>query len=218
MKHDELPEMATERYLMNELSEADRDAFEAHFYDCAVCATQVRAGFALRHAIDDMEYPKPVPLPSPAPQPQAQVHQIRSRFNPNQWMPIAASFLVAVFGMYLLAVQPMQRLIAQQSRPAVAHAVDLRVVRSEDPTPVDNSNGPSVLNVAIEGDDRATSYGYTITGAAGRTLYTGTVSAEEVKAHDTVPIVIRQGTLAPGEYTLSVDTKPRSSIYLFAVR
>jgi len=42
--HDEaVSTMATERYMLGELSAEDRDAFEAHYFDCEVCAYGVKA-------------------------------------------------------------------------------------------------------------------------------------------------------------------------------
>jgi len=38
--------LATERYLLNEMSEVDRAAFEEHYFSCDVCAEDVKAGHA----------------------------------------------------------------------------------------------------------------------------------------------------------------------------
>jgi Putative zinc-finger len=37
----------TDRYLLRELDDAERDAFEAHYFECASCAQEVRAALAL---------------------------------------------------------------------------------------------------------------------------------------------------------------------------
>ena len=42
--HEAVRTMAAERYLLEELSDDERDAFEAHFFECAVCADSVRTG------------------------------------------------------------------------------------------------------------------------------------------------------------------------------
>lgn len=45
MKHNEAIEsLAAERYILDEMPDAERDAFEAHFFDCAECAEAVRDG------------------------------------------------------------------------------------------------------------------------------------------------------------------------------
>ena len=45
MEHDWATRLvAAERYLLGELSDAERDQFEEHFFDCPACAEEVRAG------------------------------------------------------------------------------------------------------------------------------------------------------------------------------
>ncbi len=39
--------MATERYLLDEMNDAEREAFEEHYFDCAVCAANVLDGASL---------------------------------------------------------------------------------------------------------------------------------------------------------------------------
>lgn len=43
MNHDNaIKTMAAERYILDELDPAERDAFEEHFFDCSVCTADVR--------------------------------------------------------------------------------------------------------------------------------------------------------------------------------
>lgn len=52
MQHGEaVATKASERYLLSEMSEPERFAFEAHYFDCEDCAEDVRAGFALVHGV-----------------------------------------------------------------------------------------------------------------------------------------------------------------------
>lgn len=218
MKHEEIPEKAADLYLMNELPAADRDAFQEHLSECDLCKTQVRAGEAFRELLSD---PREVPVPIPVPMPVRQQRPVRSRWHLSQLLPAAATFLIAISGMQVLVVQPLMRAQAMRRLPVVATAViPLRQqVRSENPAAVevDNSHGPSILNVDVVGDGRSTVYTYTITGGI-RPLYTRTIAAKDVNGHDSVLIVLQQGTLPPGDYTLRIDTKPRISTYLFRVR
>jgi len=49
MEHEQATTlMAAERYLLGELTDAERDQFEEHFFDCAVCAEDVRRGAIFR--------------------------------------------------------------------------------------------------------------------------------------------------------------------------
>src|SRR5262245_45837237 len=40
--------MASERYLLDEMSEVERFEFEAHYFDCALCADDVRLAHVIR--------------------------------------------------------------------------------------------------------------------------------------------------------------------------
>jgi hypothetical protein len=42
---------ATERYLLEEMSEIERHAFEDHYFDCTECAEDVRAGALMREGV-----------------------------------------------------------------------------------------------------------------------------------------------------------------------
>jgi hypothetical protein len=56
--------LTAERYLLDDLSDVERDAFEEHYFDCVVCADTVRAGatmFVNGHEL----VKKPVPVPKP---------------------------------------------------------------------------------------------------------------------------------------------------------
>ena len=47
----------TERYLLNELSESDREQFEEHFFSCADCARDVQSGAAFVEGIASFDAP-----------------------------------------------------------------------------------------------------------------------------------------------------------------
>lgn len=52
MTHSEAVQTsAAERYLLDELSELDRHAFEGHYFECDECAEEVRAGSMMREGV-----------------------------------------------------------------------------------------------------------------------------------------------------------------------
>jgi hypothetical protein len=52
MQHEEAVEtLASERYLLGEMNDAERDSFEEHFFSCAICADDVRGGAMLREGV-----------------------------------------------------------------------------------------------------------------------------------------------------------------------
>ncbi|MCM3879190.1 MAG: zf-HC2 domain-containing protein, partial [Vicinamibacterales bacterium] len=50
---------ASERYLLGEMSEIERYAFEEHFFSCSECAEDVRAGSLLREGTKAGLLPQP---------------------------------------------------------------------------------------------------------------------------------------------------------------
>jgi hypothetical protein len=44
---------ATERYLLDQMSELERYAFESHYFDCAECADDVRAGVLMKDGVKE---------------------------------------------------------------------------------------------------------------------------------------------------------------------
>jgi len=48
---DAVRTLATERYLLDEMSEIERFAFEEHFFDCVECADDIRTGSEMRRAV-----------------------------------------------------------------------------------------------------------------------------------------------------------------------
>lgn len=52
MEHQEAVEtLASERYLLGEMSDAERDAFEEHFFACVECAGDVKAGARMKQGV-----------------------------------------------------------------------------------------------------------------------------------------------------------------------
>jgi hypothetical protein len=54
--------MASERYLLEEMSELERHAFEEHFFSCADCAEDVRAADLMRAGARDAGRSEPIPF------------------------------------------------------------------------------------------------------------------------------------------------------------
>jgi hypothetical protein len=52
MTHEQaIGALAAERYLLEEMTETERDDFEAHYFSCAACADDVRLGAVLREGV-----------------------------------------------------------------------------------------------------------------------------------------------------------------------
>ena len=98
---------ASERYLLGEMSEPERFAFEDHYFGCGECAQDVRAGTALARGIHAV-------YAEDAARPRTQVIAPRSRrfawLTPAALLPLAASLMMApVVGYQSLVLIPSLR-------------------------------------------------------------------------------------------------------------
>ena len=88
---DAVRTLATERYLLDEMTEIERFAFEEHFFDCVECADDVRAGSVMRRAV------KAGLLPDAAQEQTAVPLKTGSRrWNPTVVVPWAAAAMLAL--------------------------------------------------------------------------------------------------------------------------
>jgi anti-sigma factor RsiW len=89
---------AVERYLLDEMGAADRDAFEEHYFTCVDCADDVRISAAMR---DGVKAGLAVPAPAAADRP-AQVVSISSRrpWRTSVLLPWAAAASLAIVAGY----------------------------------------------------------------------------------------------------------------------
>src|SRR5436190_1105925 len=122
MNHDEaIGVQATERYLLHELPDQERDAFEEHYFGCAACADDVRTGSAFVGALKSRgrrERDSPFLIRQEA----------RARRNLIVPLAAAASVAVALLGwMQIGVVGPMRVALAEARQPSVPADYPLRV-------------------------------------------------------------------------------------------
>lgn len=67
MTHTEaISSLASERYLLDEMSDQEREAFEAHYFECPDCADDVTIGARLKDGVQAGLLQSPVAVPGPA--------------------------------------------------------------------------------------------------------------------------------------------------------
>lgn len=101
MEHSEAVEkMAAERYLLNELTPNELEAFEDHLFDCPECALDLRAGAAF---VDEAKAQLPeltANLPAPA-----RVRTEKLKLKPSRWLSwCRPAFAVPAFAALLMLV------------------------------------------------------------------------------------------------------------------
>ena len=107
MNHGEAIEShASDRYALGMLSAAETDAFEEHYFDCADCADDVRAGMSL------LEGGRRLVAERAAPAVALDSHPRRRRFK--VWVPAAAAALLLLVngGFWLRTQRPASAVVA----------------------------------------------------------------------------------------------------------
>ena len=209
MTHDEVGELAAERYVLHEMTEEQRDAFEEHYADCVVCANEVQMTYAFK---DSLRASKPceenvVQFPPVA-------ARGWRRFSAPV-MAAAASLAIGVATLEVVYVRTLQTQLAEARVPVspVVHVFDQTRGEGEH---VFDRNVPNEISVRIDPADEAPKYTWRIVDAKNHEIRSDTVS--QLTADLTFPVTVPAKSLAPGNYTLSVVSKRPMPPYSFTVR
>lgn len=190
-----------EKYLLGDLSAAERDAFEEHFFECRECAEEVEVTSRFIEQIRARGMAAAMPAAVMAPPPGKQ----------RPWFSVApmglAASLAFVVGYQNLVQLPALRAVA--ARPALQGApVSLRMgERSESETPVIvRRNGkPLLFHLDIPVEERFTGYDVALSGPLAAVFAVSPGEAAQ-------PLIVNFGTSPPpaGRYTIVVRGKPAS--------
>lgn len=207
MEHSEAVElMATERYLLGELSPEQREAFEAHFFECYECALDVRAEATM---MSEMKAQLPLMARSPeiVAKPAAKADtQRRDWFGwlRPAWAVPAFAALLVVIGYQNLATIPGLRSAA--ATPRVVPWTTLHVgTRAGAHTAVtaNRDNGTELL-IDVPNDGRYISFGLALENPQGKQTWTQTVKAP-ADGDSTLSVVIPGAGLQQGSYALTIS-------------
>jgi hypothetical protein len=132
MEHERaVQSLAVESYLLGEMTPGEREAFEEHYFECGVCAEDVRSASQfledMKGVLGTAHRPSAVPMPSREAR-DRRSHGSSPGWNWSAWLqPQFAAALVAVFGI-VAAVETFSTI------PGLKHQVSEisapRVVRS----------------------------------------------------------------------------------------
>jgi len=195
-------EDAAERYLLGQMSESDRDAYEQHFFQCVQCAEEVKATArfidSCRSVLTDPAVGAGLSSPRPA---------RRLWFAPSTAAILTgalAATLALVVYQNVVTIPKLRNATAPQALKSVSLAAS-------------NSRGTG-LTITVPREQPYLMYvdippgpydGYDLTFVAndGRSIKTATIPA--ALTHEAVPLMMSAGRLTPGEYTLVVSGRPR---------
>lgn len=193
---------ATEQYLLGELQGEVLEEFEEHYFSCAVCAQDVKAGMAMMASGKEV----------------ARTDRLMMRKKPEQaaaagwfaWLkpafavPALAALLLIVGYQNIFSVPKLEQRAAKAEQPKVVRSFPLAALRSrggeEKALSVTPGDGVDlVMDVPV---NSFKAYTCGLESQSGRTLYTIPSCGEYDR--NTIEISIPAGSLASGHYILVV--------------
>jgi len=211
MEHDEaIRSHAAERYVAHELSPAEQEAFEEHFFDCQECADDVRFELTFTASVRAVSRelqaePQPAPAPSSASLWEKWRDWLRARpalaFSFAGNVALAAGFALVL----LTGIHPPAgpRFTQPYFAPGIAKgAGDVHAIPSSETVYAVRFPAPSTASQ---------SYSYEILDAAGKRESSGPLTApasEDGFLYLQIPL----GSLPAGEHTLAVRGVPDGAV------
>ena len=201
-------EHAAERYLLGEMSDADREQYEAHVFSCAECADEVRTTAAFLDDLETQVVPpagrRPARAAAVTPDRPAPAGRLRSLFWPlPAGAAVAAGLLVAVIGYQAFAAAGLRRALTAEQRLQSVPASFLAASRSEGPTIAVSSRQRKIGLTFSKSFDRSFPfYRCEIRDAAGRLVASEVLDAPA--SGDELQILLQADRVTPGPYTVDI--------------
>ena len=158
MEHERaVQNLAVECYLLGEMTPGEREAFEEHYFECGICAEDVRSASQfledMKGVLGAARRPAAVPMPS------RQAPERRSpRWNWSAWLqPRYAAALVAVLGIVAAVetfstIPGLRQQVSEISAPRPARSITLKPQTRGAATVVTVKPGESAL-LTLDGLD-----------------------------------------------------------------
>jgi hypothetical protein len=213
MNHSEaVQQMATERYLLDEMSPEVRDAFEEHFFDCPECAMDLRAATAFvdeaKVQLPELTSPLSVPSGSRASLPAETKEKKQSWFS-SWWRPAFAApvfaTLLAIIGYQNLVTYPALK--SEANEPILSSTVFLHSgTRSINPAEVnfDPKHGVALL-VDTPQQQGYVSFLFELRDPQGKIVFSIATPKDSQSADGTLSLAIPGAGLHDGAYTLAIS-------------
>jgi len=210
MNHSEATQnMAAERYLLDELTPEEKEAFEQHVFDCPECALDLRAGSVFiteaKAQLPELAARASATTPAPA-NPAAKRNRWSFWLKPAFAMPAFAVMLLVIAYQNVSTI-PALRTAAGEPRILRSTAIHLGT-RGGAHTPVaaDRTEGLA-LSIALPQTAAYSSYVFELYDPKGKQVWTRTVAATTADSGDDgiVSLVIPGSGLLEDSYTMGVS-------------
>jgi hypothetical protein len=194
---------AIEKYLLNEISQAERDEIEMHFFDCQECAEEMRTTAAFLAGAKLELRRSHVAQPARAATKKPWFDILR---RPAIAVPVFALLLLIVAYQAIVTLPRFRGTTAQFENPKILTSLSLSGGNRPDgavPVVATPTGQPLLLSLDIPTAERFASYTCVLVAPSGAVVWRLPVSAAQAKA--TVAISVPSGSLSPGNYRLLVQ-------------
>lgn len=210
MNHsDAIEQMAAERYLLDELTPEEREAFEEHVFDCPECALDLRAGSAFiteaKAQLPGLVSQSAAPA-TEAPTTAAKKNRWSLWLQPAFAIPAFAVLLALIAYQNISVIPGLKRATVE---PRILHSTAIHIgTRGSSHTPVtaDRTEGLA-LSFELPPTSAYLSYVFELYDPSGKQVWTHAVPASAPDAGDDgiVSLVIPGAGLREGSYTLAIS-------------
>lgn len=212
MGHDEAVQtQLVEKYLLGQMAAGERDRFEEHFFDCELCAEEIRTGLLLMDnaAAEFAAEPAPRRVPDAAPVARRKRSRLSDWFRFDWRQPafvMPALALVAVSGLWVSDHARLDRSLASATEPQVITTEQLDVTRGDTPLHVNRNERYFAFTFYID-TDKDTLPDYLIE-IQGNGVAPATISVPQRALGKGYEVLLPTARYKPGRYEFSVRGGP----------
>jgi hypothetical protein len=214
MDHQQAIKMhAAERYLLEELSEEERESFEDHYFSCIECADEVKAAYTFADNAKAVMADWPAPV----------LRTERATFNFWQWLrpvlvPAMAVLLLGVTVYQSALVIPrLERQLETATAPRALPSVVARAATRGEPAVVELSSNDQFVQVILDINTTqpVSSYSSQVYDESGNLRFT--IASAVPSGGGSLNLLLPASELKPGRYTIKVGPSV-SDDYSFVVQ
>ena len=215
MEHERaIQNLAVESYLLGEMSPAERESFEEHYFECAVCAGDLRAAAQfMEDAKDLLAGDASIPVASGRSRTREVKAPKQSGWDWLGWLrPQAAAAMIAalvvIIGVETFSTIPgLRRQVDESETPKIIKSIVLRPVTRGDASTVRASAGEPVVLVFDPPESPELSAGsplrFLVKAADGHPVFE--IAGVAPSPGERITLSIPRLNVPPGGYTLVVE-------------
>jgi hypothetical protein len=169
---DAVDTLASERYLLDEMSEQDRQTFEEHYFQCEICADDLRVAAAMLQGAKE-GFAGASAAGNVLPMAAGRRAAPKTAWYRSAVLPWAAAAMLALVAGY-------QSLGIKQNAPPLAltpHTLRPQSRGAEAVVPVDPRGGPTMLAIEVNDPPQAGEVTYELSSTDGRRIVSGRAPA-----------------------------------------